>query len=185
VTRLETGMHRAATCALALGLVAACRKDPQETSNVTPTLATAAAGTGQPAKPADHLAKGELVEGKDTLLGLLLPRDMKRQFFFGNEGAAIGEVEPELVANYVRAHVSGGKLSVGASQTLFEDVHVGTDARPLRIKIERVRGLCFLEIWDMTPPPPPPGPSAQTDTERWRQAGFGPDGKPIDPAQLK
>ena len=129
----------------------------------------------------DHLAKGELVEGKDAILGLVLPRDMRVQWNFGNQGLAIGDVEPEQVANYVRARVSGGKLSVGASQTLFEDVHAGKDERALRIKIERAKGKCLLEVRDMSPGPAPPGPPAETDAERWRRAGFDPTGKPLDP----
>ena len=174
-------MHRAATTALALALVSACRKDAAPTTEA----AEAPVGSAAVAKPADHLAAGELIEGKEVILGLVVPRDMKQQFFFGNEGMAVGEVEPELVANYVRARVSGGRLTVGASQTVFESVHVGADARPLRIKIERAKGKCLLDMRDMTPVPAPSGPPAQTDAERWRRAGFGPDGKPIDPSQLK
>ncbi len=175
-------MQRAAIYATALALVTACRKDVPQVE-VMPT--TAAAGVPTAPKPVDHLAAGELVEGKEKILGLAVPREMKQQYFFGNEGLAVGEVEPELVANFVRARVSGGKLTVGASQTLFESVHVGADMRPLRIKIERAKGKCLLEVRDMTPPPPPPGPPAQTDAERWRRAGFDPNGKPIDPSQLK
>jgi hypothetical protein len=40
-----------------------------------------------------------------------------------------------------------------------------------------------LVLTDVTPPPPPaPGLS---DRERWRRAGFSPDGRPLKPKQLE
>jgi hypothetical protein len=137
-----------------------------------------------PSAPADHLAKGELVEGKEKMFGLVLPTDLKPLWLFATDGLAQGDVEPELVANYVRAHVSGGKISIGASQTLFEDVHVASEpTRPLRIKIERVRGRCQLEVRDATPPPP--GSTDGTEADRWRKAGYAPNGAPLDPQHTR
>jgi hypothetical protein len=160
-----------------------CGKGPGSSSG--PTAAGSGASPPSTATPVDHLAPGELAESKVSLFGLRMPYAMRLQFQFDTEALAVGEVEPEQVANYVRARVTGGKLSVGASQTLFEDVHVGTDARPLRIKIERLKGLCRLEVRDTTPPPPPPGPPPQNDVERWRRAGYNPDGTLIDPMHAK
>jgi hypothetical protein len=37
-----------------------------------------------------------------------------------------------------------------------------------------------MTIRDVTPPPVEPGLSEE---ERWKKAGFAPDGKPIDPGQ--
>ena len=165
-------------------MLAACGKGPPPPPD-TNAASSPAPARPKPAAPVDHLANGELAEGKDSIFGLRMPHVMELQWKFPTEGLAVGDVEPELVANYVRARVSGGKLSVGASQTLFEDVHVGTDTRPLRIKIERIRGRCQVEVRDLSPPPPLPGPVPTNDVERWRQAGYGPDGTPLDPLHMK
>ncbi len=174
-------MNRIAVWAACLGLVA-CRKEPPppeatETRSAPPKAATSAA-------PADHLAKGELVAGKEKAFALVLPRDLKLAWSFPDVALARGDVEPELVANYVRARVGGGTVTIGASQTLFEGVRVAAEpGKDLRIKVEKVHGLCHLEIRDITPPPADPDPG--DDVARWRKAGFAPNGKPLDPLRMK
>ena len=175
-------MNRRATACLALGLLAGCRKEPAppEITQAGKPASSNAAGAG----PADHLAAGELVEGTDKILGLVLPRELKPSWVFEKAGLAQGDVEPELVANYVRAHVVGGKISIGATMTLFEDVRLPADpAHPLRIKIERLRGRCTLEVRDATPPPP--GDNEGTDADRWRKLGLAPNGQPLDPMHTR
>ncbi len=144
-----------------------------------------AAPAPAPSSPYDHLGPGELPEGKDKLLGLPLPMEMKVQWAFDKSGLAAGPPEAEQVANFVRARVSGGKLSVGASQTLFDGVHIGADPRPLRIRIERARGLSTVQVMDLTPGPPAPVVSGESDADRWKRAGYDPHGRPIDPSLLK
>lgn len=173
-------MKRLAIASATVGLLVACRKDPNAGAPAEPSTAPSAA----PA-PADHLAKGELVESKEKLFALALPRDLKPAYAFPDVAVARGEVEPELVANYVRARVSGGKVTIGASQTVFDNVRVTGAAPPrdLRIKIEKVRGVCQMELRDVTPLPPEPDPG--NDADRWKKAGFAPNGKPLDPMHMK
>jgi hypothetical protein len=40
-----------------------------------------------------------------------------------------------------------------------------------------------LVLTDVTPPPPPP--PGLSDAERWRRAGFSPDGRPLDLKRLE
>jgi hypothetical protein len=160
--------------------VAACNTDARD----APPAPTTRASSGTPPPPVDHLAPGELVEGKDALIGLKVPRDLAVRMTTPARGVAEGAVQPERVSNFVRARVQGGKMSVGATGTVFEGVHARTTPdRPLRVLISTSQGLCRMEVWDMTPPPPAPDPGS--DAERWRRAGFSPDGKLLDPAHTQ
>jgi hypothetical protein len=165
------------TLALA-SLAPACGRD---TSDVAPVP------TAQPysaAKSAvDHLEPGELIEGKETVLGLKVPRDLRVTISTKDRGIAEGRVETERVANYVRARVKDGKVTVGASSTVFEGVKLAQAQPPdrlLRVSILSVRGQCHLEVWDITPPKPTE-PDPGNDPDRLRRAGLNPDGTPLDP----
>jgi hypothetical protein len=143
-----------------------------------PTGTVAPKGSGQ--GPIDHLAPDELVEGRESALGLKLPRDLKTTVTTNERVIAEGHIDAERVANYVRARVKDGKMTVGASSTTFESVHLLADPkRLLGVKIAATRGTAYLEVWDMTPKPKEPDPG--NDVERWRKAGFKPDGTPLDP----
>lgn len=161
-------------------LLAACKDDAVSTEQAGGT-------TPQPTKtvtPVDHLAPGELLEGTETALGLRLPRDMRVTLSMRDRVAADGLIGQELIANYVRARVKDGKMTVGASSTVFENVHVAARPdRPLRIQVETWKGRCHMEVWDVTPPKAEPDPGS--DAERWRKAGYNPDGTPLDPLHMQ
>ena len=172
---------RASLAVLALSMAAAgaCRsKSPPTTESV--------AGPSEAARavPVDHLAEGELVEGKEKIFSLTLPRDLKLVWKFPDRGMARGEIDPERVANYVRARVKDGKITAGASQTMFDGVHtLAEPLRPLRIRIEKAHGYCQMEVTDVTlPPDPDPGADEAT---RWRRLGLTPNGQPLDPKHLE
>jgi hypothetical protein len=168
---------RALALALALACVSCKRPPPDQEATPLPTPPVNAV-------PADHLAPGELVEGSEKIFALPVPRAMKVAWSFKDRGLAEGHVEPERVANYVRARVHDGKITAGASSTVFEGVrHSGDPLRVLRIRIERVRGLCQLEVLDVTPPVADPDPG--NDEARRRKAGLTPDGKLIDPLHMQ
>jgi hypothetical protein len=133
---------------------------------------------GQPPKPVDHLAKNELVEGKETALGLVLPRDLKIVSGSRESVVARGDVAPELVANYIRARVGGGSVTLGAAQTRFERVTVLKEPGPeLAIRVGASRfARCEIEVTDVTPPPEVPGDQAA----KFKAANIGSDGKPVD-----
>jgi hypothetical protein len=42
-----------------------------------------------------------------------------------------------------------------------------------------------LIVQDLTPAPPPPKVEGLSDGERWKRAGFGPDGKPLNMKALE
>lgn len=133
----------------------------------------------------DRLAPGELVDGPLRAFDLKLPEGMQIREAFGTVVYAWGPVDPMRLANYLRAQVKGGSISVGAAATVFDQVTVPADAkRILRLRVDAAgQGRsAHLEVRDVTPPPPQP---AADDAERWKRAGLTPDGKLIDPAHLR
>ena len=95
--------------------------------------------------------------------------------------------EAEQVANFVRARVKQGKTTVGATSTTFDDVIV--NAEPSRhLNITVIKGSRFsttkstLTVADVTPPPPP-DPNT-TEEERWKKAGYKPNGQ-LDPKHMQ
>ncbi len=163
--------------ALALALMFACggcRKDEPNTVDLVPTALASA-------PPVDHLAKGELIEGTDKALTVVLPRDLHVDNAFVRVVYASGAASPEDVANYFRARVRDGSVTPGASATLFENVRV--PAAPdvlLRIRVQpREDGVgTSVEIRDVTPPP---SLNLPDDESRWKSAGLKPNGQLADP----
>ena len=154
---------------------AGCRKDT--TQNVDPPGASPAVAAPV---PVDHLVPGELIEGKARAFALVLPRDVTIDNSFRDEVLAHGDATPEAVANYVRARVREGTITVGAMGTTFEHVRVPAEpTRELRIKVSAGRGSrSAIEIRDITPPVVhDPG----NETDRWKQTGLLPNGKLLDP----
>ncbi len=120
------------------------------------------------------------MEGKQKAFALFLPRDVTIERTFADEVIAHGEMEPEAVANYVRARVREGTVTVGAMVTTFERVKLPAEpARELRIRVSPGRGYrTTVVVRDITPPViADPG----NETDRWKQAGLLPNGQPLDP----
>jgi len=168
---------------LALGLACACKSEPSLT-----LVAAASASAGS--VPVDHLAPGELLEGKAKVFGLVLPRVMRIDAAFGDVVYASGQVPPDSVAKYVRARVREGKMIEGDfahyGTTTFE--HVKIPEMPdkdfaiiIRPAAEGV-GITKLEVRDVTAPQAPALPS---DDARWKNAGLGPNGRILDPTHLQ
>jgi hypothetical protein len=155
-----------------VALLAGCdKKDPPPAS----TESTA------PASPVDHLAPGEVPEGKDKAFALVLPRGVTVEHSFVDVIFARGTVPAELLANYVRTRVQDGKVTVGAGRTVFDQVKVPSDPkRLLHIRIDPAAdGIgARIEVRDVTPPPPDNLPDEES---RWRSAGLKPNGEQLDP----
>lgn len=175
---MKSAFSRVAAGAL---LALACHKRTEP-----PVTAAASASSGPSAKPLDRLAPGELAQGPGHVFGFAVPGQMKVLGAFLDIAYLQGEVTPEALANYVRERVEVDHVEIGAVSTVFPRVHIkdGAPDRVYDFDITPSRGhTTELVIRDVTPPPPnPPGMS---DADRWRQAGYGPDGKPIDPNLLK
>jgi len=138
------------------------------------------------AKPLDHLAPGELDQGPGQVFGFAVPARMRVNGAFLDVAYLGGNVTPEALANYVRERVDADHVEIGAVSTVFPHVHIkgGEPSRVYDFEVKPGRGvLTELVIKDVTPrPKAPPG---FTDADRWRQAGYGTDGKPLDKNELK
>jgi hypothetical protein len=166
-------MFVAALLVTALGS-ASCRKEK------APAPAPLAAPVASAAL--DRLLPGELAEGTERALGLVLPRDMHFERVFDDSALARGRVGAEALANYVRKRVDAATVEIGAARTLFPKAHVKGQPSDKTVRIEVVREVdsTVLYLRDTTPPVIPPG---LTEEERWRKQGVVP-GKPFDPKAL-
>jgi len=165
----------AVTAALCLSM--GCKKSP------SPDAAASAAPSSVP--PVDRLAPGELPPGTEAVFGLKLPRGLALQGVFPGAAHAFGPLSLEDVSNYVRARVDVKRVELGAVGTVFPAVHLleGDPTRLYRIEVNP-RGLnTELVVRDVTPPPPPP--PGLSDAERWKRAGYNPDGTPLKSLDLR
>ncbi len=166
---------------LFLALVACHKGD-----DVTVIPADSAAAS---AKPIDHLAKNELLEGSAKAFGLTLPRGVFIDAAFGDVVFASGRVETPAAVEYVRTRVREGKMlqpSFAETKTTFD--HVRFPATPDKQYVVSVRpklgavGVTELEIRDVTPQKAPDLPD---EAARWRNAGLAPNGRVLDPTHLQ
>lgn len=157
-------------------------------------LALAAAGCKKPRPPppeehaplpVDHLAHDEVPGGPEKVFALQLPRDSHIFGRITNTVMVRSALEPEAVANYIRARVKAGKATIGATTTTFENVIVPSEpTRQLTIEIRRTNGpgmRTSMTIRDSTPSPPVEIPP----DEAWRRAGLSSDGKLLDPKKVE
>ena len=102
-----------------------------------------------------------------------------------NEIHVQSSLEPELVSNFVRAHVKSGKAIVGSTMTTFDHVVVPAEPnRELTIEIRRANlpgGRTAMLVRDDTPGVPATIPTE----EAWRRAGRTTDGKLLDPKKVE
>jgi hypothetical protein len=170
----------AALFVTALAALPACRKSAAPAGPAPSASATASA------KPLDHLAPGELAQGKSQVFGFDVPLDMKIQGRFADVAYLEGRVAPEAVANYVRERVDVEHVEIGAAGTVFPNARIkrGAPDRSYQFEVLRDRGFTRLVIRDTTPRPDDL-PKGTSTAERWRRAGRGPDGRIVDPNQLR
>jgi hypothetical protein len=135
--------------------------------------------------PLDHLAQGELAPSKVEVYGFAIPRGMVVESRLDDRTYVRGHVSPEALANYVREQVSVSHVEIGAARTVFPMARIkrGPADRVYTIEVLPDGSYTRLVLKDTTPPPPPP--PHLTDEERWRAAGLGPDGRPLDLKQLE
>jgi hypothetical protein len=156
-----------------VGLSACGKKESPSTLPPTPSATVSSA---------DRLLPGELAEGRERMMGLAVPREMRVVRVFDDAAVARGRVDLESVSNYVRKRVDAAAAEIGAARTLFPRAHVKgqPDEKVVRIEIVRQLGSTELLFYDITPPAHAPGLSEE---ERWQKAGVIP-GKPINPNAL-
>jgi hypothetical protein len=174
MTRKDPTLRRmVAVTAAVLGLVA-CRSRP---------LAGDTAASAAPAAtsvPVDRLAPGELAPSEKSLFGLSLPRGMRIDGAYGDVAYARGRLPQEDVANYIRKRVSVSHVELGVGRTVFPRARIpGQPADHVhRIEVFAQGPTTRVIIRRFAPTPVEPG---LTEAERWRRAGYGPDGTLLDP----
>ena len=138
------------------------------------------------AAPVDRLAPDELAPGKSHVFGFEVPREMRLRGAFDDVAYIEGDVAPEAVANYVRDRVEVERVEIGAGRTVFPQARIKGGPPERYFQFDVVASsprYTNLSIRDVTPRPPnPPG---MTEADRWRQAGRGPDGKPIRDEEMR
>ena len=145
--------------------------------------APVAAASPSGAVPIDRLAPGELAPGTETLNGLVLPRGMHVTARFPNAAHAAGPLHAEDVANFVRDRVNDHRVELGVVGTIFPSVHIvgGDPTRSYRIEVNSGGDTTEIVMRDVTPVPPPTVDPGVSDEEKWKKAGYRPNGKPLDP----
>jgi hypothetical protein len=165
-----------------LCLSPACRS---KAASPAPTATASTVGSASSA-PLDRLAPDELAPGKSHVFGFEVPRGMSLRGAFDDVAYLEGAVAPEAVANYVRDRVEVEHVEIGAARTVFPQARIKAGAPDRYYQFDVVASsprYTNLSIRDVTPRPPnPPG---MTETDRWRQAGRGPDGKPIRDDEMR
>jgi hypothetical protein len=162
---------------LACSTLGSCKEPPPPDADIVPSASVAP-------PPSDRLAPGELSPGDGNVFGLPVPRAMQVALRAPDSALVVGEVEPEALRKYVKDRVVVGFVEVRPDRTVFPTARIkdGPADRVFDIEIGRDQKLTKLHIRDTTPVTPPPGLS---DAERWRRAGFTPDGKPLNLKQLE
>jgi hypothetical protein len=145
------------------------------------------AASAAPKPPIDRLAPGELAPGTEVLYGMVLPRGMRVTAQFPNVAHAAGPLPAEDVANYVRDRVDSKRVELGVVGTVFRAVHVtGGDAtRIYRVEVNSAGNSTEIVMRDVTPIPPKAPDPTLSDAEKWRRAGYKPNGMPLDPLKLR
>jgi hypothetical protein len=166
---------RLTVVAAALAVASGCKSKPPPSDPAPPSA------------PADHLATNEVVEGKEKAFSLPLPFHAQVTAKFKDAITVRSPLKPEELANFVRARVKEGNVIPGGASTTFENVIVPAEpTRRLSIEVRRTRltgdARSEMTVRDVTPPPVEPGLSVE---DRWKKAGFTPEGKPIDPSQMQ
>ena len=166
---------------IATGALGACHRD-QDDVTPTPTATPSVA-------PVDHLAPGELLEGKESAFGVVLPREMSIARQFVDVAYAEGAPNEDAVSKYFSTRLQGGKVTTAEGTATFDGVHVASAPDvPLRIDVAVAndgplagRGT-KVTIRNLTAPKQPDLPSEE---DRWKAAGLTPDGKLLDPTHAK
>ncbi len=168
-------MNARALVAILLVLPFGCHKDEPE---VAPLVSVDAG------KPLDHLAPGELPEGKERAFALMLPLGMTVERRLFDLVLARGQLPYPTVVDYVVKRAQGGALRKEENRVFLRGVRLaGEPDRALDIIVERKVDHVRIEVHDVTPgPPPPPLPN---DEARWKAAGLKPNGEPLDPTKLR
>jgi hypothetical protein len=133
--------------------------------------------------PPDHFAINELPLGPDKAFSLPLPRGARVVTEYDEVQVFTG-YSPEVLANFVRYHVQGGKVVVGANSTQFDEVFAKEDAqKALFIDVRAADGIHGAS--QMIVRAARGGDPSVPNDEHFKRLGLTPDGKLADPKHLQ
>lgn len=132
----------------------------------------------------DRLLPGELAQSNLLVFGFPIPQGMTIERRYADSVHLIGSIPASALASYVRAHAATGPVELVGQRKVFNKVRIrgGDSSRLYNIEIDDSGANRYLIVSDVTPPPLEPGLS---DEERWKRAGYLPDGTPIASAEPK
>jgi hypothetical protein len=166
-------------------LTSACRRDSDFTVVEGPQASATAS-----AKPVDHLAPNELLEGDAKAFGLTLPRGVRLDQSFADVAYASGAVDTHAAALYVRARTREGKMIepsfAGDGKTTFDHVRVpALPDKQLDISVRPAQGAVGVTLFEVRDVTPTKAPTLPDEAARWRNAGLTPNGRVLDPTHLQ
>jgi hypothetical protein len=140
------------------------------------------ADAGVQTQPVDRLLVSELARSKLLVFGFPIPQGMTVSRRFSDSVHMVGSVSPDALTAFVKAHAVTGPAELIGSRKVFSKVKIrgGDPSRLYDIEIDNSGSLQQLIVSDITPPPLEPGLSVE---ERWRRAGYKPDGTPLASSQ--
>jgi hypothetical protein len=132
--------------------------------------------------PLDRLSPGELSKSGQLVFGFPIPPGMSVTQRYPDGVHLQGQMPEPNLKEYVEAHIVAGPSELDAHRRIYNNARIrgGDSSRVYSIEIDELRGERALIISDVTPKPVEPGLSNE---ERWRRAGYMPDGTPIPSAQ--
>ncbi len=136
------------------------------------------------AKPValDRLLPSELSHSGALVFGFPIPQDMQVTRRYADSIILRGQLSSAALRKHVETHIVAGPSEVDGHRRIYLRARIrgGDPSRLYSLEIDEVPGERQLIISDTTPKPPTPQLS---DEERWRRAGYLPDGTPIPSAQ--
>jgi len=176
-------MKRLAALFVVVVVVSACKREPEITIIDAPQASVSA-------KPVDHLAPKELLEGDAKAFGIVLPRGVRVDQSFADVVYASGPVETQAAVQYVHARVREGKMIqpdfAGDGKTTFD--HVKVPAMPdkeLVVTVRPAKGAVNSTQFEVRDVTPTKAPNLPDEAARWRNAGLTPEGRVLDPTKLQ
>ncbi len=162
----------------ALLAAAGCRKDTSTTVEDAPPTPLPAVPS---AVPADHLAPGELVEGKEEAFGIVLPRGVHVDERFVDVVHASGVASIHSLVAYFRPRLVGGSFREGERSATFEHVTAPNAPPDTDVTLHIAIGPGKTLV-DVTATPVHHSPNlTMTDEERYKRQGLSPNGRQLDP----
>jgi hypothetical protein len=138
------------------------------------------------ARPVDHLAPDELIEGDQKALGVPVPRGMAVDRAFADNVYVSGTVKQTALVQFLRERVRGGRQVENArtGEIVFDRVKVPAEpAKELQINVSGRGAFTRMEVRDVTLPSTVGAPSDEPG--RWHAVGMTPNGKLADPTHLE